>query len=130
MKNLLFILVLIPAFCFANTDPVSSLSAITKAISDGNATALGSYFDKNVEIAVLDNEDVYSKTEAINVVKNFFAKNKPESFSQVHQGTSKGKDSKYCIGNLVSGKGTYRVYVYMKVSGGDFLIQELRFDKE
>ncbi|MCB0521576.1 MAG: DUF4783 domain-containing protein, partial [Saprospiraceae bacterium] len=46
------------------------------------------------------------------------------------QGASKGQDSQYCIGNLVASSGTFRVYVYMKVSGGKYLIQELRFDKE
>ena len=80
-----------------NTQEVN-LNAITKAISEGNAEALGQYFDQSVEISVLDNEDVYAKAQAIKVVKDFFAQNKPKSFSQVHQGTSKGNDSQYCIG--------------------------------
>lgn len=108
----------------------SNLEQITQAISSGNANALGSYFDRNVEIAVLDEEDIYSKAEAIKVVQRFFNENQPKSFSQVHKGTSKGSDSQYCIGNMSTGGGTFRVYVYMKTNGGDYLIQELRFDKE
>ena len=107
-----------------------NLDAITKAISSGNADALGQYFDSNVEVAVMDKEETYSKAEAIKVVKEFFAKNKPSSFKQVHQGASKGQDSQYCIGNMTATSGTYRVYIYMKVSGGKGVIQELRFDKE
>ncbi len=129
MKNLLFFLLLAPMVAFVNIEQ-QNLDAITKAISSGNADALGQYFDSNVEVAVMDKEETYSKAEAIKVVKEFFAKNKPSSFKQVHQGASKGQDSQYCIGNMTATSGTYRVYIYMKVSGGKGVIQELRFDKE
>jgi len=129
MKNLLFILILASSVA-AVTPQNFNLGQITEALSRGNADALGAYFDNSVEIAVLGDEDVYSKAEAVRVVKNFFSKHKPRAFSQVHRGTSKGKDSQYCIGNLATGGGTFRVYVYMKVAGGKNLIQELRFDKE
>lgn len=126
MKSLMFALVLSSALTAGDVN----LSAIAKAIGEGNAEALGQYFDQSVEVSVLDNEDVYSKAEAVRVVKDFFGQNKPKSFSQVHQGTSKGNDSQYSIGNLVTASGTFRVYIYVKVSGSSFLIQELRFDKE
>lgn len=105
-----------------------NLSDITAAISAGNADALGKYFDEHVEVAVKDTEQTYSKAEAVKVVKNFFAKNKPTNFKQVHQGASKGQDSKYVIGNLSASTGSFRVYVFMKVSGGKTVIQEIRFD--
>ncbi len=121
--NLLFAMVLMTTFN-------ANLADITRAISTGDADALGQYFDQSVEIAVLDQEDVYDKAQAVAVVKQFFTKSQPKAFSQVHQGTSKGADSQYCIGNMTTASGTYRVYIYMKVSGGKYLIQELRFDKE
>ncbi len=129
MKNLLFVLFLAPTLAFFDVDELN-LDAITKAISKGDAEALGQYFDSNIEIAVIDKEATYSKADAIKVVKDFFSKNKPASFKQVHQGSSKGKDSQYCIGNLSANTGTFRVYIYMKVTGGQYVIQELRFDKE
>ncbi len=128
MKKVLFAVFLVSSLAFA-ADVEFSISAITKAIGDGNADALGPFLDNNVEIAVMDKEGTYSKSDAIRVLKDFFAKNKPSSFSQVHQGTSKGQDSEYCIGNLTASTGTFRVYIYMKVSGGKHVIQELRFDK-
>ena len=129
MKNFLFVLLLAPSIAFVNTEELN-LDAITKAISSGNADALGQYFDANVEIAVMDKEETYAKAQAIQVVKDFFSKNKPSTFKQVHQGASKGQDSQYCIGNMTASSGTYRVYIYMKVSGAKQVIQELRFDKE
>ncbi|MFN7115520.1 MAG: DUF4783 domain-containing protein [Saprospiraceae bacterium] len=108
----------------------ANLPDITKAISSGDANALGQYFDATVTVAIADQEDIYDKAGAINAVKQFFAKNQPKGFSQVHQGASKGADSQYVIGNLNTSGGTYRAYIYVKTSGGKTLIQELRFDKE
>ncbi|MBI1226302.1 MAG: DUF4783 domain-containing protein [Bacteroidetes bacterium] len=129
MKNFLFVLLLVPSIAFVDSEELN-LDAISKAISSGNADALGQYFDTTVEIAVMDKEETYAKAQAIQVVKDFFSKNKPSSFKQVHQGASKGQDSQYCIGNMVATSGTYRVYIYMKVSSAKQVIQELRFDKE
>lgn len=129
MKNFLFVLLLAPSIAFITEDELN-LDAITKAISSGNADALSPYFDATVEVAVMDKEETYPKAEAVKVVKEFFAKNKPTSFKQVHQGASKGQDSQYCIGNMAATSGTFRVYIYMKVTGGKYVIQELRFDKE
>ena len=123
MKQILFIILM------TSTMAGASLSSITKAISNGDAENLGQFFDQSVEIAVLDEEDVYSKAQAIQIVKDFFSQNPPRSFSQVHKGVSAGKDSQYCIGNLVTGSNTYRVYIYMKTEGSRQIIQELRFDK-
>lgn len=129
MKNLIFFALF--AFATMAMTPTEdfNLAAITNSISSGNADALGQYFDDKVEVAVKDTEKTYSKTEAVAVVKDFFAKNKPTSFKQVHQGASKGQDSQYVIGNMTAASGTYRVYVFMKVSGGQYIIQELRFDR-
>lgn len=126
MKFFLFMFLLSPFINFAQ----ANLPEITRTINSGDADALGRYFDQSVEIAVLNQEDVYNKAQAIQVLKDFFAKNQPRSFSKVHEGTSKAQESQYCIGNLVTSGGAFRVYIYMKVSGNNFLIQELRFDKE
>lgn len=127
MKQLLFFMLFAPFL----TGSEANLAAISQAIKSGDAESLGRYFDNTVEVAVLDQEDVYDKTKAIAVVRAFFTQNKPKSFDQVHQGTSKGNDSQYCIGNMVTvNNATFRVYLYMKVIGDQYLIQELRFDKE
>lgn len=107
-----------------------NLDSITKALSNGNAEVLSSYFDESVEISVADEEDVYEKAEAKSILENFFKTNKPSKFDQVHKGTSKGKDSVYCIGNMTTTSKSYRVYVFLRVDGSKHYIQELRFDEE
>lgn len=126
MRILLFLLCFSPAFSAA---PAQNIDAITRAINDGDAATLGKYFDKMVEIAILDDEMTYSKSDAIQKVKSFFGQSRPTNFRKVHEGTSKGRDSQYCIGNLSSSAGTYRVYIYLSLENGSALIQELRFDR-
>lgn len=126
MKNLMFIFFLLPSIAMVQPN----LNGISKAISDGDAVALSQFFDQSIEISILDDVDVYDKSEAVKTLQSFFAKNKPKSYSQMHKGTSKGADSQYSIGNLVTASNSYRVYVYLKVEGGKQIIQELRFDKE
>ncbi len=133
MKNLLFLLFIAPLALFAapaSTAPNPGLDAITKALSTGDVDALAKYFDENLEISILDEENVYTKAQAIEVVKTFFANNKPKNFSAVHNGTSKGNSDQFCIGNLAANSGNYRVYIYLKTVGNSVAIKELRFDKE
>lgn len=107
-----------------------NIAEITRAIGRGDADGISAYFDESVELAVLDDEDVYSKEVAAKKLKAFFAQYPPRGYSQVHRGTSKSKDSIYCIGNLTTDKAVFRVYIYMRVNGEQHLIQEVRFDKE
>lgn len=126
MKNLLILLLALPLMAMTQ----GNLQQITSALGKGNAEALGPYFDSNVEISILEDVDIYDKGEAVSVVKSFFASNAPKGYSQVHEGTSKGKDSRYVIGKLATSTGAYRVYLYLKSEGDKEIIQELRFDKE
>ena len=129
MKNLFFLLIFAPMTTFAyQGNP--TLEAITSALNSGDADALSKYFADNVEISIQDNEQVYAKAKALDVVRGFFSTSKPKAFSQVHKGTSRENSDQYCIGNLTATSGNYRVYLYLKVSGDSLSIQEMRFDKE
>jgi hypothetical protein len=126
MKSLLIFAFLLP-FSFQSS---ANLSAITQAMSRGDANTLGSYFDESVEISILDKDDVYTKANGIGVVKQFFSQYRPSGWSTVHKGAARNNDSQYCIGNLTANGQTFRVYIYMKEKNGRQLIQELRFDRE
>ena len=128
MRNLFFLLLFVPAFAFSQTN--ASLESITSALNAGDVEALSKYFAPNVEISIQDQEQVYAKAKATEVVRSFFNANKPKSFSQMHKGMSRESSDQYCIGNLASTTGNYRVYLYLKVNGANLSIQEIRFDKE
>jgi hypothetical protein len=130
MKNLLLLLLfLLPAAVFsAQSNP--GLEAISQALSAGDAEALSKYFSGNVEISIQDNEQTFDKVKATEKMRSFFGSNKPKAFSQMHKGTSRENSDQYCIGNLSTANGNYRVYIYLKVTTSGTSIQELRLDKE
>lgn len=112
-----------------NLDSNPNLGLISKAISEGDATTLGAYFDNNIDLTILSSQDILPRTKAIDQIAQFFAKNKPKSFNAVHQGSSKGNGSHYTIGDMPTASGTFRVYLYYRASGDKVIIQEMRIEK-
>jgi Domain of unknown function (DUF4783) len=129
MKNLILVLLLLPAFAFAKQGN-PGLEAISAALNAGDIETLSKYFADNVEISIQDKEQIYSKAKATEVLRSFFDTNKTKSFSLVHKGTSRENSDQYCIGNLAANTGTYRMYLYLKVDGNNVSIQEIRLDKQ
>jgi Domain of unknown function (DUF4783) len=128
MSHLIKLLVILTLFSFVQSPP--NLTTINKSLNEGDANTLSSHFDNSIEISIQDKEDMLDKQEAIKTLQSFFAKNKPKSYSQVHQGTSKGNNGQYTIGSLSTNTGVYRVYIYLKVANDKYIIQEMRIDKE
>ncbi len=126
MKVLIFSFVI---FASPITENLPDMSGITKALKTGNAEDLSSYFDEDVELALIDDEDMYGKEEAKEKLSSFFSSNPPTSFTQVHKGTSKGEDSHYVIGDLVVDGKTFRVYIYLEETEDSYIIQELRIEE-
>ncbi len=127
MKNLIWIFGLL---LFAWSADGQTVNDITGALRQGKVEVLARYLDRNVEIAIPGKDDMVSKAEASEALRKFFSNYHPRSFSEMHQGRSKGQDSQYIIGNLNTDRGSFRVYIYMKSQNGSFAIQEIRFDKE
>lgn len=103
---------------------------ISNAIRTGESHQLSTYFGNTVDLTILEQENVYSKAQAELVVKDFFEKNRPKSFTIIHKGSSPEK-TQYAIGNLVTSNGrTFRVSFYIKNTQGKNLLQELRIETE
>lgn len=128
MKNLILILFLFIAYSTVSAQ-IPNSEAIAQAFKTGNAKELSKYFSSNVELKVFNKEDVYSKTQAEIIVKDFFTKNQPKNYLEVHNGSSKA-GAQYIIGQLTTSTGTFRVNYFLKKSGESYLIQELRFEEE
>lgn len=105
------------------------ISDISAAIKNGNSTQVASYFNSTIDLTVPDNEGTYSKTQAELILKDFFTKNPPASFTVNHNGSS-NDGSLYAIGTYTSGSGSYRTYFLLKKSGSSYLIQKLEFESE
>jgi hypothetical protein len=102
---------------------------IAIAIKSGNSKEVARYFSERVEMKAGDNEDIYSKTQAEIILKDFFDKNTPVNFVIKHKGASQ-KGLSYVIGLFQTSNGSYRTMIRFKQVGNQMLIQELRFEKE
>ena len=129
VKKTAFTLLFFSGFIiFSNLVKAQVPDEIIQSLKTGDSKTLSAYFNQNVELVVLENDNVYSKAQAQQIVNKFFSSNPPESFTIIHQGGKEG--AQYVIGNLVTGKGTYRVYFLLKKSGGKDYIHQLRIESQ
>lgn len=112
---------------FSTAYSQKAVEDISNALKAGNAPGLATYFHATIDLTILQKQGTYSKSQAQQVVQNFFTENKSSGFTIDHDGTT-GEGSKYIIGTLVSSTGEYRVYIYFKNLNGSELIQTLRFE--
>ncbi|UII27859.1 DUF4783 domain-containing protein [Fulvivirga maritima] len=105
------------------------INDVKEAIKTGSSKETAKFFNQNVDVTLDGEMQSYSKTQAEFVMKDFFKNNPPTSFTIVHQGASKG-GLPYAIGQYISNKQTYRVWVRIKNSDGKYLIHEISFIKE
>ncbi len=127
MKKTIATLILFAGFQNAFSGEITE--DIAAAIRTGNAKEVSKYFSENVDLQILDNEDVYSKSQAELILKAFYAKHTPKSFTIAHNGISKN-GAKYAIGNLDTANGKYRVTFFLKKEGEKLLIQQLRIEPQ
>ncbi|MCW0482633.1 DUF4783 domain-containing protein [Gaoshiqia sediminis] len=130
MKRIIYrTLIFTFAFVFAGLQLFAQIpDEVVLSLKTGNASTLSSYFNQNIEMVVLDQDDVYSKAQAQQIVTNFFSQHKAQGFSIIHQGGKEG--AKYAIGNLSTNQGTFRVYFLLKNDGEKAYIHQLRIEKQ
>ena len=104
-------------------------SAVRAALRNGSSRELSQYLAPTVEVGFDGDKQGYNATQAEIVIKDFFAKNAPNSFEFIHQGESK-EGIQYAIGRYTGRNGTYRVFVKLKPSRGAPVIDTLDFTKE
>lgn len=130
MKNfkLKLISLLFGFFAFATVSFAQIPDEIVVSIQNGNDVTLATFFNENVELVVESHDDVYSKSQAQQIVAEFFKSNKPKQFSIIHQGGK--EDARYAIGSLTTATGTFRVYFLLKSKNNNSYIHQLRIEKQ
>ena len=105
--------------------PAAGLDDVISALRSGNANELSKYIDDNVEIALPDKSNMYSRAQAVMVLQDFFSNNGVKSFEVKHKGDNGG--SQFVIGTLQTRSGSYRTTVFMATRNGKQLVKEIRF---
>lgn len=123
----LFFLFLVSTTVFSsNATTVPEI--IINAIKTGNAKELAKFFNQNIELVILTEENVYSKTQAELIIKDFFSKNIPSDFTVLHQGGKEG--AQYAIGSVKTSTGNFRIYFLLKFKNDQPFIHQLKIEKE
>ncbi len=122
-----YLLVCLSLFLGQGEDAI--ISEIGTAMKSGSSKELIKYCNTTVEIKIDGKSSNYSQAQAEVVLKDFFTRNPAKNFSYIHQGSSP-EGLKYNIGRYVHDKGTYRVVMFIKKIGENYLIDTLNFSKE
>jgi len=101
-------------------------NAISLALKNGNSYELSNHFNSEIELIVLDIENVYSKSQAQIILKDFFKEHHVENFIIKHQGDK--ENMHYVIGDLVTTGKTYRISFILKNNNNQLLIHQLRIE--
>ncbi len=107
----------------------SPLEDMVNAIKNDRVLDMVKYFDNFVPITLNNNQAIYSRNQAEVVLHDFFEKNTPRDFNTMENG-SPDNNSKFMIGTFDSQNAKFNVYVLMKMKDGNYIIQDLRINKE
>jgi hypothetical protein len=128
-KSFIWVLLLFPlSLTVVAQDDQKVPAGISIAFRSGNAVGLSAYLNSTVEILLLDKEDFYSKSVAESILKDFFSRYRTREFTIRHQGAK--NDAQYAIANLVTDKGSFRVYFLLKKVDGTPLIHQIRIEAD
>lgn len=117
---MLSLLILSLGLYAANVNPIAT------AFTSGNASILENSMDKEVDIVLLSDTKNCSGKEAVRLLSEFFASNKPSGFTVVHQ--AEKTTTGFYVGKLNCGQAGYRVNITYKISGNSILIRSIRIE--
>lgn len=102
---------------------------VRDAFRSASSKEVAKLLNETVDMKIQGNVKSYSKSQAEIILRDFFKKNPPVSFTIIHHGASK-TGLPYAIGEYKSNADTYRVWVRVKKINNVFLVTEIRFIKD
>lgn len=128
MKKLVVLSILIFGLCSFQTK-LDSFDNIAAAMRAGQVSVLTQFFSGSVELTLLDNEGIYSKQQAEQMLRTFFNQHPPKSVNIQHKGSS-GQGAKYAIIIYEASNGKFRSYIFMKDNGKGMQVNEFKLERE
>jgi hypothetical protein len=107
---------------------INTIDPVVSAIHSGSASDLARFFDNSISLNINGQQGEYSKNQAEIIIKDFFKRNPPKTFSLVFQSENTNNLSSY-IGDYLSGSSSYKVFIKVFQSGNSIKIYSLDFVK-
>jgi hypothetical protein len=124
LVGVLFLLV-----AFESVGQTDVINQVKETIKAGSAKELSRYLHNTVDVTLEGNVQSYSKAQAEFVLRDFFKQHPPNEVNIIHQGSSKGGQP-FAILQYKSGAETFRLFMKIKSSGNNQLLDDIRFTKE
>lgn len=96
----------------------------------GSAKELGKHLSSSVDLILVDEEDVYSKAQAEQILRDFFIKNPPSSFTKIHTVGNASSKNRFGVILLTTKTGKFRISLTLTKVDANFLLNELRIEPE
>lgn len=130
-KLVYIILTLLIPLSDARAQPADVIDAIAGNFRTSNASKVADHFSSTLELNILSEENLYSKAQAEQIIRDFLSKNKPVAVKIIHR-LSSNPNYKLAVLSLVTGKDVYRISMSLSSNGERFLIKEIRieYDKQ
>jgi hypothetical protein len=131
MKPLVALMLMLLHFPPSNARQVDIIDDLAVYFKNGNAKEIAKNFASSVELIIIDQEDVYSKAQSEQILKDFFVKNIPNKISIIHR-LSTSQNYRLGIFALGTKSGKFRVTVTLglKKPSNSFFITELRIEQD
>jgi len=129
MRFLFPLLILIaPLMSFGafQDDFIDEMSVLFKS---GDSKEIAKNFSTSVELSIIKDDDVYSKVQAEQILREFFSQHSPKNSVVLHL-INTNPTMRFGILSLTTKNGKFRVSITSKKINNAFLITELRIDLE
>lgn len=124
--TLLFLYLPIAGVAVAPADPIDNTVNLLKS---GNIHELAKSFTPMVDVTLLDTDDTYTAAQTEAKLADFFKANPVKSLTIVHR-VNFNPNIRFAVLSMVSGNGTYRVSVSLRLTNGQFLLNEIRVEAD
>lgn len=103
------------------------IDEIKTAFNNGDAAILSKHFSNNIDIAFNKDSGLYSKSQSEMIMRDFFSKEKSESFEIKQRSYQKDNELLYLISSYKSSKNKYLVFITFKWEANKYKIVEIHF---
>jgi hypothetical protein len=113
---------------FSSGNSYTDIENLRLWFSQGNAQSIGHHMHSSVQLVTPQSEGYYSKAQATMILDKFFKAHPPRTCTVQSQGSSEN-GAHYCLMNLETAAGNYRVNLFLKKGSGMLLLQEMKIEK-
>lgn len=102
------------------------ISELNKNFSRGDSKAIADHFANTIELIINEEEDIYSRSQAEIILRDFFSKNSPKKCEQVH--LINKPNSIWYVFNLQTNSGVFRTILDVKIESSNYIITSIKIE--